>query len=204
MAGRKEPNKFRNESRRLQSWDYSSPASYFVTICTKGKQHFFGQINSKKLEHSELGRVANEFWIEIPKHFPFVELGSHVVMPNHVHGIITIKPHDVSVVGTQNFASLQPIGTNATSQLKPEKSPRAKNQFGPQSKNLASIVRGYKTGVTKYATMNSIQFAWQERYHDRIVRDERGYYAVTKYIENNPTNWKNDPFNNPANSNSVE
>ena len=39
---------------------------------------------------SEIGKIAHQYWTEIPKHFPFVKLGVHVIMPNHIHGIITI------------------------------------------------------------------------------------------------------------------
>ncbi|MBA7528398.1 hypothetical protein ES705_20581 [subsurface metagenome] len=66
------------------------------------------------------------------------------------------------------------------------------NKFGPQSKNLASIIRGYKTGVKKYATMNKIDFAWQPRYHDHIIRNEKSFQNISEYIANNPMNWNND------------
>ena len=36
-------------------------------------------------------RNWNYGWKEIPTHFPFVELGEFVVMPNHMHGIIIIN-----------------------------------------------------------------------------------------------------------------
>ena len=81
--------------------------------------------------------MANKYCLGMPEYFPFVELGAFVVMPNHVHGIIIInKPNNERNVETQNFASLQ---------SKPA------NRFGPQSKNLASIIRGFKIGVTKNA-----------------------------------------------------
>src|SRR6056297_360165 len=87
--------KYRIESARLQNWDYGWNALYFVTICTKNRECFFGEIQDGKMEFSKIGEKAGKFWLEIPEHFPFVKLDVHVVMPNHVHGIIIIdKPDD--------------------------------------------------------------------------------------------------------------
>jgi REP element-mobilizing transposase RayT len=86
-------------------------------------------------------------------------------MPDHIHGIIIIDKQNQS-----------------KEKLKP-------NKFGPQSQNLGSIVRGFKTGVTKYARMNDIEFKWQSRYHDHIIRNEKSFYRIRKYIIDNPKNW---------------
>jgi len=185
-------NKYRIESARLQNWDYGWNGSYFITICTANRKCFFGDIEVGKMNLTEIGGMANKFWIEIPEHFPFVKLDAHVVMPNHVHGIIVIdKPrdgrnvtqNDNRTVETQNFASLQ---------SQPQKPPQPKNKFGPQSQNLASIIRGYKTGVTKYARIHRIDFAWQSRFHDHIIRNKKEYERIKNYIINNPKNWRQD------------
>lgn len=195
-------NKYRIQSARLQNWDYGWNASYFVTICTANREHYFGKIVDGEMHFSEIGKKADKYWLEIPEHFPFVKLDVHVVMPNHVHGIIIIdktddgrndidglndnrngKRNDGRNVGrnveTQNFATLPP--TN-------QPPPKPKNKFGPQSQNLASIIRGYKTGVTKYARNNNIIFAWQSRFHDHIIRDHESYQRIRNYIINNPKN----------------
>ena len=183
-------DKYRIPSARLQNWDYGSNAIYFVTICTQGRELYFGEISNQKMGFSEIGEIAHRFWNEIPNHFPFVELSEFVVMPNHVHGIIIIDkatggngnaiPN--ATVETQNFASLPPP---------PQKYHHA-NTFGPQSQNLASIIRGYKTGVKKYATLNRINFAWQSRFHDHIIRDNDSFQRISNYILNNPLNWAED------------
>ncbi|MEZ4848169.1 MAG: transposase [Bacteroidia bacterium] len=102
--------------------------------------HYFGEVKDKKMHLSEMGIIADTCWREIPAHFPFVKLGTHIVMPDHVHGIIIIDKN--GVVGTQNFASLQPS-------VEPSIDSSPKNKFGPQSQNLGSIIRGFKVGVTK-------------------------------------------------------
>jgi hypothetical protein len=93
MSTDKFQNKYRIPSARAQWWDYSANAAYFVTICTANKEHFFGEIANGEMQLSETGKMAHDFWSEIPNHFPFVILGEFVVMPNHVHGIVIIdKP----------------------------------------------------------------------------------------------------------------
>ena len=68
------------------------------------------------------------------------------------------------------------------------------NHSGPQSKNLASIIRGYKIGVTKDAPRLDPGFAWQSRYHDHIIRDDRSYQTISEYILNVITKWSVDKF----------
>ena len=84
-------NKYRISSARLQTWDYSNNGAYFITICTQNRHHFFGKIQNQEMQLSEIGKLAEQFWLEIPNHFPFVELGNFVVMPNHVHGILIMN-----------------------------------------------------------------------------------------------------------------
>jgi REP element-mobilizing transposase RayT len=181
-------NKYRIQSTRLQNWNYGWNAAYFVTICTQNRACYFGEIAETQnlaspqdkasafvMQLSEIGVMAEKFWSEIPEHFPFVILDEFVVMPDHVHGIIMIN----KTVETQNVASL---------------SIENQNKFGPQSKNLASIIRGFKIGVTKYARNNNIDFAWQPRYHDHIIRDERSFKNIRNYIFENPLKWGKDNF----------
>jgi len=166
-------NKYRIETTRLPSWDYGANAPYFVTICTKNKRMFFGRIINNIIKLSPLGKIAQKYWLEIPKHFPFVELDEFIIMPNHIHGIIIINK---SIVETQHVASLH------------------KNKFGPQSQNLASIVRGYKSGVTMYARKNNIEFDWQPRYYDHIIKNYKSWERIQQYILQNPNNWLNDEY----------
>ena len=79
------------KSIRLKNYNYSSKGFYFVTICTKDRKCFFGQIENNILQLSDIGELAKIFWNEIPQHFPNTELGEFVIMPNHIHGIIQIN-----------------------------------------------------------------------------------------------------------------
>ncbi len=40
-------NKYRIKSARKTNWNYASPGYYFITICTKDRQRFLGEIKNK-------------------------------------------------------------------------------------------------------------------------------------------------------------
>ena len=185
-------NKYRVPSARLTGFDYSRDGYYFVTICTKYRIECFGSIMDAKMGLSLLGLATDECWRAIPKHFPFVRLDEYIIMPNHVHGILEIY-NNVGNVETQNVASHTPTETQNVASLRHDKP--YKNKFGPQSKNISSIIRGFKIGVTKYAHQNGIPFMWQERFYDRIIRDERALYKIRQYIIENPAKWWRDRNN---------
>ncbi|ASB50581.1 transposase [Alkalitalea saponilacus] len=84
-------NKYRIESTRLQNWDYGWNAAYFITICTKSRVHYFGDIVNSKVNLSGIGIIAEQLWYEIVNHVKNVELDEFVVMPNHIHGILILN-----------------------------------------------------------------------------------------------------------------
>ena len=180
-------NKYRIKTTRLPSWDYGSNAPYYITICTKNKEMFFGKIINNIVELSPIGEITQKCWLDIPKHFPFVELDEFIIMPNHIHGIIIInKP----IVETQHVASRNQINKLETQNI----ASLQKNKFGPQSQNLASIVRGFKSGVKTYATKNNLEFAWQSRYYDHIIRNYESWERIRQYIQKNPNGGLDDEY----------
>lgn len=195
-------NKYRVTSTRLQWHEYDGGA-YFVTICTGGKIHYFGRITNGEMKLTEIGQYADKCLQEIPKHFPHVEVPLYVVMPNHIHAIIIIN----EIVETQNLASRKglsgiPSCSNETqnfaslqSQNQPQNNTAHINHFGPQSKNLASVIRGFKIGVTKYARQHGLQFAWQPRFYDHVIRNHHEINRIAEYIGNNVTRWDLDELN---------
>jgi len=107
-------NKYTIKSTRLKNHNYTQAGLYFVTICTRDKEHFFGEIKKGGMILNDIGKIAHQFWQEIPQHFLFVNLDQFVIMPNHVHGIIEILKNPVE---TQFIASKTNITakTNITS-----------------------------------------------------------------------------------------
>jgi REP element-mobilizing transposase RayT len=99
-------SKYRIESARMPSWDYGSNASYFITICVHEMRHLFGEVIDDEMWLSLLGVAADDCWKAIPEHFPFVTLGVHMVMPNHVHGIITIDKKIETAMGRRKILRL--------------------------------------------------------------------------------------------------
>jgi len=90
----KDPDQFHRRSIRLKDDDYATPGAYFITIVTHGHKCSFGKIHDQQIHLMALGRIAYECWTEIPKHFSSIEVEPFIVMPNHIHGIITIHEDD--------------------------------------------------------------------------------------------------------------
>ena len=184
---RKFQNKYRVDTIRLQGYDYSQNGFYFVTICTKNREHYFGKIVTTKMVLAKIGQIARRELLKTEKIRKNVELDKWIIMPNHIHVIIVIN-NDVATVATQCIASLPPLPQLSIPLLKT-------NKFGPQSNNLASIIRGFKMAVQNYATINKIDFTWQRRYYDHIIRNEKSLNRIREYIRNNPKNWHKDRNN---------
>ena len=79
-------------SLRLKDYAYSQEGAYFITICTHDKVAILGGIVDGAIRLNRFGSVVNKCWLEIPHHFPNVEIDTFVIMPNHFHGILVI--HD--------------------------------------------------------------------------------------------------------------
>ncbi len=187
-------NKYRIESARLHNWDYRSDGSYFITICTKNRDHFFGKIQNEKMNLTEIGQLAYQFWKEIPDHFSSIELGNFVIMPNHVHGILTIHGYNKNIIWDGNkpaSSSMDDKNDNNDSKSKNEKM----SKISPKPGSISTIIRSYKSVVTKHSKQFDSNFAWQSRFHDHIIRNRYSFYVIQKYIFNNPKNWENDRFN---------
>ena len=194
-------NKYRNPSTRLRHWNYANEGMYFITICTKNKENYFGEIVGTqcivgaqcvaRLRPTKIGRIAIDEWLKTPIIRPDMnlQLGEFVVMPNHIHAIIIIGTNR-SECGSECRDAMHRVST--TDNNDPIATGiKYKNQFAPQSKNLASIVRGYKSAVTTFARKNGISFGWQPRYHDHIIRSHEEYQRISRYILDNPAKWLN-------------
>jgi REP element-mobilizing transposase RayT len=101
-------NKYRIASTRAAWWNYGWNGAYFITICTRNREHIFGEIRNGEIILSNLGVIANVLWHEIPMHAPNVDLGDFIVMPNHIHGIVILnKPESKQLNNSLGFDSLK-------------------------------------------------------------------------------------------------
>ena len=192
-------NRYRIPSARLSHWDYSSTGAYFITICTKNQQHFFGKIpqsGSTKVQYNLLGRITIVEWLKTIPLRPDtnITLGEFILMPNHFHSIIQIGNNQFNTRrDASNASQISRKNQSHTSEISRQK--KTKNEFGPQSQNLASIIRGFKSAVTSKARQNGYtNFAWQPRFYDVIIRNTESYNHIENYIKNNPVNWQRDKF----------
>lgn len=154
----------RQKNIRAEFHDYSG-GDYFVTICTRDKKHYFGEIQNGEIEFSDLGSFADKQLRELHNHHKYVKVPLFVVMPNHIHAIISI--------------------------FEPEDAP----ECIPTMRTALSVVVGcFKQSVTIYARRNNFEFGWQKRFHDHIIRDKRDGNMISNYIMNNVFNWEGDCF----------
>ena len=174
-------------SIRLKGYDYAQPGGYFVTLVTQGRECLFGEIIEGEVQLSALGKITDECWQSIPEHFPNVELGAYVVMPNHIHGIIIIHENDEATrVGATHWVAPTP---NTFTRPK-----------GPKHGSLGAILGACKMTVTRRAgkELHSGNI-WQRNYYEHILRDQSDWECISAYISDNPLNWKKDE-ENPTNS----
>jgi len=168
------------KQNRLNGFNYSSNGYYFVTICTKDREEYFGNIINSGMVLNKYGEIVKQCWLEIQKHFPNIELDEFQIMPNHVHMIIIINNINLSV-GNKYFCSLH--NDNMPWQTK-------------LSGSLSSVIRGFKIGVTKKCRMNNKNIViWQKSFYDHIIRTEYSLYFIRQYIKDNPMNWETDRNN---------
>ena len=166
---------------RLRGYDYSLPGSYFVTICTHGRECLLGDVVDDKMRLNEAGNIVANCWKDLPDHYPHTELDEFVVMPNHIHGIIVI------------------VDNGKVQGFNPQ---RAGYKPAPTSEHtLSEVVRGFKTFSARRINQlldRTGSPVWQRNYYEHVIRDENTLAAVREYIVNNPAKWAKDT-DNPRN-----
>ncbi|GHT17345.1 hypothetical protein FACS189429_1220 [Bacteroidia bacterium] len=219
--------KYRIPSNRLYGYDYCANGCYYVTICTKNREHSFGEIVQTNddvqrdvetrliaslpaaqsptfLQPTPIDEIAEKYWLEIPQHFPFVVLDEFVIMPNHIHGILFFcKDDDAQNTEAQYLETIrQNIDTNA----------------GRDAINCVSTDTGIKqiggiTGIHNPMFYNSLGrvMRWFKgrvtfecgKINENIVWQERFHDSILR--SNDDLNFvRNYIFNNPMNWNTDE
>ncbi len=172
---------------RLKSWDYSSDGAYFVTICTKDRENFFGEIVDGEMMLNEIGLMVEKWWKKIEEKYETVTLDNFIIMPNHIHGIIIIY----------NVGADPCVGPDEKIFIKQN---RQKHGAVP---TVSSMVQWFKTmAANEYLKkVKNNQWPvfdgkiWQRSFHDRIIRNKDEFLAFQKYILENPRRWEEDQDN---------
>lgn len=172
--------------RKLNRWDeynYNNDGYYFITICAHKFLRYFGKISGEQMVLNQVGKIAAECWRQIPEHFPEIELDEFVIMPNHLHGII-------SIVGNRH----QPDRLAGAYSESNTKNTRRQNQ------QIPIIIGSFKSVVSRSINkkFTDLNFHWQKSYYDHIVRSTGELGRIEWYIVNNPARWALDR-NNPEN-----
>lgn len=147
-------NYFVRKNPRLKDYDYSLGGYYFITICTKDKSHYFGEILNEKMKLTTIGKIANKNIETLEKTYKTIKIDKYVLMPNHIHMILIIDKE-----------------TNLS---------------------VSNIIKKYKEWVTKQIG----ESIWQKSYYDHIIRNEKDYYRIWKYIDENELKWSLDKYYN--------
>ncbi len=114
---------------------------------------------------------------------------SYVVMPNHIHLIVSIDRNAVHVETSQCGVSTTPSTRNETMQ-------NIANHCG----QLSHVISRFKSAITRFANIYALSFVWQTRFHDHIIRDRDEMNRIAQYVENNVPSWKTDRFNKTTSS----
>jgi len=186
MDHEKFQNHYRIPSARAP-WHAYDDGAYFVTICTAHREHYFGEISNGKMQLTAIGKFVANNLQTISTHCPYAEIPSFVIMPNHLHAIVFIDGNKIpSIAGRDAACHVSTIPTENDITGKNTKMREIANQSGW----LSVCIGGIKSAVTKYAHQNNIDFEWQTRFHDHIIRDFIEMSRIAQYIENNVAQWE--------------
>ena len=116
---------------------------------------------------TEYGKIVDDVIKQLPERFG-VRIDKYVIMPNHIHMIITISAETRAI----------------------RESPLR------NKRSIVDQIVGYlKMNASK--RMNKIRDnhnIWQRSYHDHIIRDEKDYLKIWGYIDTNVIRWTDDCF----------
>jgi limonene-1,2-epoxide hydrolase len=102
----------------------------------------------------------------------------------------TLQSDDVETLQSDDVETLHCNVSTDKNAMKNEQM----SKISPRSGTISTIIRSYKSVVTKNTHYIHADFEWQERFHDHIIRDSESFERIQNYIENNVANWKDDKF----------
>jgi REP element-mobilizing transposase RayT len=203
------PDIHHRRSIRLRDYDYAQAGLYFITICVQNHECLFGKIMDGKMWTNEFGVIIENEWLKTSELRKNIQLHEFVIMPNHFHGIIEIINNNnncdvpctdvVTANACRGVARNAPTTRNAPTNDDTPTNQIDKNEYmasiSPKSNTLSTIVRAFKSAVTKQIhEMGFHGTIWQRNYYENIIRDHNAYGNIVEYIQNNPAHWEQDKF----------
>ena len=172
--------KYRVDTARAKWWNYANNGVYFITICTKNREHFFGEILGEKMVLNDIGEIVADEWKRTAEIRPHIFLDEWVVMPNHFHGILVVRNDCRDVLPKRLYGGVH----------------KKMSEISPTKNSISTAIRFFKRQTTIRAKKINPQFAWQTRFHDHIIRNEKSLGNIRNYVQQNPALWHRDRNNN--------
>ena len=191
----------RSESRkrtRLRAYDYSGSGVYFVTVCTEAKRPVLcrivgaGVLDGPRPELTAQGKIVQNRLEEMERIYDDISIDHYVIMPNHVHLLLTIRGAGPGTWGTPSptDAGAGPGTSRTPSPTDAGAGPGTSRTPSPTNARLPQFLSTFKR-----FTNREIGFPiWQRSYHDHIIRDEPDFLNHWQYIDDNPAKWAEDPY----------
>jgi len=194
-----DPQRHHRRSIRLPEYDYAQAGAYYVTIVAWHRECLFGEMVDKEMMLSRFGLVAKQQWEKLPNRFPNIELGAYMIMPNHIHGIISIAKRRGTVPVPKKYGVNEISNDNdISSEIQGGETPPLRTP------TLGQIVAYFKYQSTKEMNLlddtGTVTKFWQRNYYEHVIRNETDLQNKTDYIEANPLLWDEDD-ENPININ---
>ncbi|MEY8798367.1 transposase [Francisella philomiragia] len=200
---------FKNRKNlRLKNYDYSSNGAYFVTIGVNNRECLFGNILDSQMCLNDAGLMIDEIYRDLENKFTNIQCGEYVIMPNHFHCVIHICNDGYRMNERANIEFAPTNGNTRSVQNRDDiESSPTKVPVGVESistrVSLSQIVQTFKRQTTiEYIngvkTKNWQPFdkcLWQRNYYEHIIRNEKSYNEIIKYIQLNPLKWELDELN---------
>jgi hypothetical protein len=187
-----DPRRVNRSSLRHPFHDYGTPEAYAFELTTHERRHLFGHIDQGRMCVNRLGAIVWTEWLRTPKIRPNVVLDAFIVMPDHIHGIVLLRPPSDE---REDLSAGSGVPSDAGTRLPPS-SLRDDGMPPSPSQTLGAIVRGLKGAVTRQ--INELRNlpdepVWAPDYWDRILHTETALAQKRRYIRQNPEAWWRDP-----------
>ena len=167
-------------SVRLSEYDYAGAGAYFLTVVTDSRALLFGAVVDDEMRLNDLGRIVEDEWLRTAEVRQNVLLDSHVVMPNHFHGILILQDSGRDTVGATRRVARAPVSS------------------GPQPGSIGAIMAQFKSLVAKRINAHRGSpgaVVWQRSFYEHIIRNETDLDETRRYIAENPLKWALDAEN---------